>query len=38
MLDESDFGAATEIGGFALEKFPELSLAPKPLWKFIFTS
>ena len=28
MLDESGFGAATEMGGFALDKGPEVSLAP----------
>ena len=29
MLDESGFGASTEMGGFALDKGPELSLAPE---------
>ena len=28
MLDESGFGAATEMGGFTLDKGPEVSLAP----------
>ena len=28
MLDESDFGAATEMGEFALDKGPKVSLAP----------
>ena len=30
MLYESGFGAATEMGGFALSKVPEVSLAPEP--------
>ena len=38
MLDESDFGAATEMGGLALDKGPEVSLAPEPFCKSIFTS
>ena len=38
MLDESFFGASTEIGGFALDKGPEVSLALEPFWTSIFTS
>ena len=38
MLDESCFGAATEMGGFALDKGPELSLAPEHFGTSIFTS
>ena len=38
MLDESDFGAATEIGGFTLDKGPKVSLKPEPFWTSIFTS
>ena len=30
MLDESGFGATIEMGGFALDKGPVISLAPKP--------
>ena len=30
MLDEGGFGAATKIGGFALDKSPELSFALEP--------
>ena len=29
MLDESGFGAATDMGGFALDKGPEVSLEPE---------
>ena len=29
MLDESAFGADTEMGGFELDKVPEVSLAPE---------
>ena len=28
MLDESGFGAATKLGGFALDNRPEVSLVP----------
>ena len=38
MLDESGFCTATEMGGFALEKVPEVSLAPEPFGTPIFTS
>ena len=38
MSDENVFGAATEMGEFALDKGPELSLAPEPFWKSILTS
>ena len=38
MLDESGFGAATEMGGFALDKGPEVSLEPEPFWTSILTS
>ena len=38
MLDESGFGAATEMGGFTLDKGPEVSLVPEPFWISIFTS
>ena len=38
MSDESGFGAATEMGGFALDKDPEVSLVPEPFWTSIFTS
>ena len=38
MLDESDFGASTEMGGFALDKIPEVSLAPEYFWMSKFTS
>ena len=38
MLDESGFGADTEIGGFTLDKGPEVSLAPELFWTPIFTS
>ena len=38
MLDESGFGAATEMGGFALDKGPEVSLSPEPSWTSTFTS
>ena len=31
------FGAAVEMGGFALDKGPELSLAIEPFYKSIFT-
>ena len=38
ILDESGFGAPTEMGGFTLDKVSEVSLAPEPFWTFIFTS
>ena len=38
MLDESGFGAATEMGGFVLYKDPELSLVPELFWTSIFAS
>ena len=38
MLDESGFGAATEMGGLTLDKSLEVSLAPEPFWTSIFTS
>ena len=38
MLDESGFGAATKMGGFALDKLPEVSLAPETFWTSIFNS
>ena len=38
MLDESGFGAATEMGGFALDKGPEVYLATETFWASIFTS
>ena len=38
MLDEGGSCAATEMGGFALDKGPEVSLAPEPFWKSISTS
>ena len=38
MLDEGGFGAATEMGVFALDKGPEVSLAPETFWFSIFTS
>ena len=38
MLDESVFGAATEMEGFALEKGPEVSLAPETFGGPMFTS
>ena len=38
MLDESGFGADTEMGGFVLYKFPELYLVSESFWRFIFTS
>ena len=38
MLDESGFGATTEIGGFVMKKIPEVSLAPETFWISIFTS
>ena len=38
MLDESGFGAATEMLGFVLDKGPEVSLAPEPFWISIFDS
>ena len=37
MQDEIVFGAATEMKGFALDKGPELSLAPEHFCKPIFT-
>ena len=36
MLDESGSGAANEMGGFALDKGPELSLAPELFCRSIF--
>ena len=38
ILDESGFGAATEMGGFALDKVPEVSLLPEPFCTSILTS
>ena len=38
MLDEGGFGASTGMGGFALDKFPEVYLAPEPFLISIFTS
>ena len=38
ILGESGFVAITEMGGFTLEKVPELSLAPETFWTSIFTS
>ena len=38
MLDQSGFGAATKMGGLALDKGPKLFLAPEPFWTSIFTS
>ena len=38
MLDESGFGAATEMVGFTLDKGPEVSLAPELFGICIFTS
>ena len=38
MLDESAFGAATEMGEFALDKGPEVSLAREHFWTSIFAS
>ena len=38
MLDESGFGASTEMVGFTLDKVPELSLVPEPFWTSIFNS
>ena len=37
-LDEISFSAAPDMGGFTMDKGPELSLAPQPFWKPIFTS
>ena len=38
MLDESGFGAATKMGGLALDKGPEVSLSPETFGTSIFTS
>ena len=38
MLDESGLVAATEMGGFALDKVPEVSLVPEPFCISIFNS
>ena len=38
MSDESGFGDATEMGGFKLDKGPEVSLVSETFWKSIFTS
>ena len=38
MLDESGLVAATEMGRFVQDIFPEVSLAPEPFWISIFTS
>ena len=38
VLDENGFGAATEMGGFTLDKVPELSLALEPFCTSIFTT
>ena len=38
MLNESCFGAATEVGVFLLEKVPEVSLVPETFWAYIFNS
>ena len=38
MLDESGFGAVTEMVGFTLEKGPEVFLVPEPFWTSIFNS
>ena len=38
MSDESGFGATPELVGFALEKGPELSLAPENFRTLTFTS
>ena len=38
MLYEIGFGADTEMVGFALNKGQEVSLAPEPLWIYIFNS
>ena len=38
MLDKSGFGAATEMGGFSLDKVPYVSLAPEYFCVSIFTS
>ena len=38
MLDESAFGAATEMGGFSLDKVPKVSFAKEPFWTSIFVS
>ena len=38
MWDESGFGAATKMGGLALGKGLEVSLAPKTFRTWIFTS
>ena len=38
MLDESGFGATTEMGEFTLDKGPELSLVPENFGASIFTS
>ena len=38
MLDESVFGAATEMVGLKLDKVPEVSFAQEPFWASIFTS
>ena len=37
MLDKSDFGAATEMGGFALES-PMIIIVTRTFWTSIFTS
>ena len=36
MVDESGFGAAAEMGGFPLDKGPEVSLAPETFLTSIF--
>ena len=38
MLDEGGFDAATEMGGFVLDKVQEVSLELKPFWTSILTS
>ena len=38
MQDESSFGAATEMGGYLLEKGLELSLTTENVWTSILTS
>ena len=38
VLDAIGFGSPTEMGLFTLNKGPEVSLSPEPLWGFIFAS
>ena len=38
MLDERGFGTATEMGGFSLDKVPQVSLTPETVQVSIYTS